>query len=238
MLGICLHVTFAVDQKNCSTSLKLNSVSSFWVSRHWNKGMQVELEGRPWPCNGIRSLLSRHHCHAQHMLLSCCFYCYHKSYRQNIMMIINYIITTSCRHNSVPVSLDLISLGDLSIGAKHHLHYHLPSHQHEKASHSHHSLWPTIIRPSLSEDCFPMASTSLPRSVVLWPLYFRHGAKSLWYFDICSAGVFLSRLNSMPLDIKIYLVRFPYALAKKDLFSSRSYESFEFEFACSRISPL
>ena len=171
MLGICLHVTFAVDQKN--------SVSSFWFSRHWNKGMQVELEGRPWPCNGIRSLLSRHHCHAQHMVLSCCFYRYHQSYRQNITMIINNTITSSCRHISVSVFLDLISLGDLSIGAKHHLHYHLPAHQHEKASQSHHSLWPTIIRPSLSEDCFPMASTSLPRSVVLWPLYFRHSAKSL-----------------------------------------------------------
>ena len=174
MLGICLHVTFAVDQKNCSTSLKLNSVSSFWFSRHWNKGMQVELESRPWPCNGIRSLLSRHHCHAQHMLLSCCFYRYHQSYRHqhhNDHKSYHY----NCRHNSVSVFLDLISLGDLSIGAKHHLHYHLPSHQHEKASHSHHSLWPTIIRPSLSEGCFPMASTSLPRSVVLWP----PGAQSL-----------------------------------------------------------
>ena len=168
-----------LTKKNWSASLKLNSVSSFWFSRHWNKGMQVELEGRPWPCNGIRSLLSRHHCHAQHMLLSCCFYRYHQSYRQNITMIINNTITTSCRHNSVSVFLDLISLGDLSIGAKHHLHYHLPSYQHEKASHSHHSLWPTIIRPSLYEDCFPMASTSLPRSVVLWPLYFCPGAQSL-----------------------------------------------------------
>ena len=104
MLGICLHVIFAVDQKKCCTSLKLNSVSSFWFSRHWNKGMQVELEDRPWPCNGIRSLLSRHHCHAQHMLLSCCLYCYHKSYRHqhhNDHILYHY----NCKHNSVIVFL-------------------------------------------------------------------------------------------------------------------------------------
>ena len=49
------------------------------------------------------------------MLLSCCFYRYHQSYRQNITMIINNTITTSCWHNSVSVFLDLISLGDFQL---------------------------------------------------------------------------------------------------------------------------
>ena len=135
--------------------------------------MQVELESRPWPCNGIRSLLSRHHCHAQHMLLSC-FYCYHQSYRDQ-----HRNDHKSHHYNSGTILFQYFSKCSPEIGAKYHLNHLLPSHQHEKASHIHHSLWPTIIRPSLSEDCFPMAWTSLPKSVVLWPLYFRPGAQSL-----------------------------------------------------------
>ena len=225
MLGICLHVTFAVDQKN--------SVSSFWFSRHWNKGMQVELEGRPWPCNGIRSLLSRHHCHAQHMLLSCCFYCYHQSYRdqhRNDHKSNHY----NCRHNSVSVFLEMLSWNWCQISPQ-------PS---SPVS----STWEGFSYSSFSmTDHYPPESfwrllsngiNQSPKVRCLVTSLLSTRRKIPLYFDICSAGVFLSRLNSMPLDIKIYLVRFSNALAKKDLFSSRSYESFEFEFACSRISPL